>query len=347
MKVAVYAIAKNEEKFVARWCESAREADYLSILDTGSTDGTVDVAANHGVHVWQRTYNPWRFDTARNDSLKALPADIDLCIALDLDEELQPGWRERLAQAHADGVTRPRYQYTWSWNGNRPGLVYGGDKIHARHGYQWRHPVHEIITPLGVEVQGWCGVEIHHHPDPGKSRSTYLPLLELSVREDPDDDRNAHYYARELLFAGRRDDAAAEFHRHLSLPSAVWAPERARSMRYLFDCTGDVEWLHKAAREAPGRREAGVELAYWHHNAGQWEACLSAAVTALAITERPLDYLCEEFAWGPLPHDLAAVAAHRLGLRFEAHAHGLAALRLDPYDPRLAGNLSHYERAAA
>ena len=36
MKIAVYTIAKNEVSFVNRWFNSAKEADSLHILDTGS-----------------------------------------------------------------------------------------------------------------------------------------------------------------------------------------------------------------------------------------------------------------------------------------------------------------------
>lgn len=346
MRVAVYAIAKNEEQHVSRWAASAVDADYLSILDTGSTDGTVDRAASLGVNVWQRTYDPWRFDTARNDSLGALPDNIDMCIALDMDEVLAPGWRTHIEQAFTDGITRPRYQYTWSWNGTTPGLQYGGDKIHTRHGYTWRHPVHEVITPLGEERQGWYGLEIHHHPDRGKSRGHYLPLLALSVEEDPCDDRNAHYYARELLYADRPDEATTEFVRHLNLPTAIWAPERARSMRYLYQLTGDVDWLLQARATCPERREPLVDLALHYYRTGDWQASLAAAVAALRIRVKPLDYLCEEFAWGGMPHDLAAVAAHNLGYVHEARFHGMRALQLDPYDERLAVNMRHYEAAA-
>ena len=40
-KVCVYAICKNEEKFVKRWVASMKEADEIYVLDTGSTDNTV------------------------------------------------------------------------------------------------------------------------------------------------------------------------------------------------------------------------------------------------------------------------------------------------------------------
>ena len=40
MKVCVYAIARNEEQFVDRWMDSMAEADWVCVLDTGSTDRT-------------------------------------------------------------------------------------------------------------------------------------------------------------------------------------------------------------------------------------------------------------------------------------------------------------------
>ena len=66
-KVCVYAISKNEEKFVDRWVESMKEADYIYVLDTGSTDNTVEKLKELGVHVTSKIINPWRFDVARNE----------------------------------------------------------------------------------------------------------------------------------------------------------------------------------------------------------------------------------------------------------------------------------------
>lgn len=344
-RIAVYTIAKDEEKFVARWVESARGADGLFILDTGSSDKTVAVAESLGVTVASIDVSPWRFDVARNAALAMVPEDYDLCVALDMDEVLVEGWRDHLDQAIVDGVTRPRYKYTWSWNAGKPGLQYGGDKIHSRAGYFWKHPVHEVLRADGAEVQGWCDLEIHHHPDNTKSRGQYFPLLELAVAEDPDDDRNAHYLAREYFFNGMLDKAEAEFLRHLSLSSAVWGPERAQSCRYLYKITRDADWLAAAIEEAPDRREALVELAQHYHDEGKWWPCLQAAMAALNVRQRPLEYLTEEFAWGSLPHDLAAVAAFRLGLVHEAAHHGMEALKLNPYDDRLVGNYGFYREA--
>jgi glycosyltransferase involved in cell wall biosynthesis len=344
MKIAVYTIALNEEQFVNDWYESAKDADYLLIADTGSTDNTIGIAESLGINVVKISIYPWRFDDARNASLASLPKDIDMCISLDMDEVLVPGWRKELEGIKPE-TTRPRYKYTWSWKQDgEPGLQYGGDKIHARHGYRWKHPVHEVlVTDRMDEVQEWIGLEIEHYPDETKPRSQYLPLLELSVVEDPSDDRNAFYYARELFFYNRFDEAVKEFRRYLELPTAKWGPERAAAYRYLAKCdkTFADQYLIGAIREAPGRREALVELSQYYYNTQEWRLCYNYATDALAIDEKPLDYLCEDFAWGSLPHDLAGIAAYNLGNIEEAIHQTDMALTFGN-DIRLINNLNYY-----
>lgn len=350
MKTAVYAIALNEEQFVERWYESAKEADYLLIADTGSQDGTIALAKSLGINVISVGIRPWRFDDARNASLAAIPLDVDYCIALDLDEVLLPGWKAELEKAHNQGWTRPRYQYTWSWADEEkglPGLQYGGDKIHTRKNYRWKHPVHEVLRVYGSEeVQGWTSLEIQHHPDNSKSRGQYFPLLELAVNEDPDDDRTAFYYARELYFNQMYDKAIAEFKRHLSLPKAVWKPERAASLRYLAKCdlSNATSWLKQAVAEDPNRREARLELAMQYYGTGHWNGVFVHAEYCLTqLTEKPLDYLCEEFAWGALPYDLGALSAYHLGKTELALEWGAKAVELDPTNERLQRNLGFYQ----
>ncbi len=347
MKIAVYTIALNEEQFIERWASSASDADYILIADTGSTDKTKSIAKKNNVKVIDLSISPWRFDDARNAALASLPADIDYCIALDMDEVLIPGWRNELEKMFSLGITRPRYQYTWSWKSDGiPGLQYGGDKIHLRHGYRWKHPVHEVlITDRLEEKQGWCNLEIHHYPDLSKPRSQYFPLLELSVKEDPLDDRNAYYYARELFFYREYELAKKEFKRHLSLPTASWAPERAASYRYLAKCdpANAFEYLQKAMAEDPGRREAIVEMAQLMYAEKNWTDCYEFAIDAIAIDVKPLDYLCEDFAWGALPYDLAAISAWHLGMKDQAHKYGELALSLDPQNTRLKDNLYYYK----
>ena len=75
-KVCVYAIAKDEAKFAARWAESMSEADAVYVLDTGSSDDTVKILQAHGVNVRSEIITPWRFDAARNRSARRLSSAI-------------------------------------------------------------------------------------------------------------------------------------------------------------------------------------------------------------------------------------------------------------------------------
>jgi tetratricopeptide (TPR) repeat protein len=266
-----------------------------------------------------------------------------------MDEIMLPGWRAELEKAFEAGATRPRYNYIWNWNADgTPGLTFGGDKIHARQGYRWKNPVHEVLTPDRiVEKQFWTQSTMEHHADNTKSRSQYLGLLKASVDEDPRDDRNTFYYARELFFYNKYVEATAEFKRHLSLPNARWAPERAASMRYLGKINKEEAelWFTLAARESPGRREPHVDLAKYYYGIGNWKLCYEQSTAALAIAEKPLEYLCEAEAWGYTPYDMASISAYNLGMYQEARDNAIKALELGPETDkeRLIANLSFCE----
>ena len=57
-KISVYAICKNEEKFIDRWYNSMKEADNIYVLDTGSSDNSVEKLKNLGVIVKQEIITP-------------------------------------------------------------------------------------------------------------------------------------------------------------------------------------------------------------------------------------------------------------------------------------------------
>ena len=144
-KVCVYAICKNEEKHINRWYKSVSAADEIYVLDTGSTDNSVKKLKALGVNVIQEEIKPWRFDVARNKSLDLLPKDTDICVCVDLDEVFLPGWREELEKVWCDNTTRLRYIYNWSLVKEKPTVSFYYEKIHARNGYKWIHPVHEVL----------------------------------------------------------------------------------------------------------------------------------------------------------------------------------------------------------
>lgn len=355
MKIVVYAICKNEAHFVSRWMKSMSEADQIVVLDTGSTDNTVEQLRALGAQVTVETIRPWRFDVARNRSLELVDPDADICVCTDLDEVFHPGWRNALEAAWVPGTTQATYRYTWSF---RPdggeGVVFWYEKIHARHGYRWVHPVHEVLEWVGPGQPGLKvpaeGIQLDHHPDPEKSRAQYLPLLELAVAETPQDDRSVHYLGREYLFRGRWDDCIHTLKQHLAMPSATWADERAASMRFIaqsYEHKGEPEealrWYLRAVAQAPHLREPLVELALLLYTQQEWDGVLYFTQKALAIRERPRTYICEAEAWGALPYDLRCQAYYHTNRPQLALEAARTALALEPQDERLQGNVKLLE----
>ena len=352
-KICVYAIAKNEAHFIPRFCESAKDADVIVIADTGSTDGLPDVARQHGAIVHDICITPWRFDLARNAALALVPRDVDICISLDIDEMLQPGWREEMERVWLLGkTTRLRYKYEWS-----PGIQFYYEKIHARHGYRWHHPCHEYPVPDGRIQEDWAHSDmlmVVHGADPHKSRGFYLDLLELSVKEDPHCPRNAFYYARELSFNGRWRDSIDGCKRYLAMPASTWDHERAYAYRVIGKCHVELgeaaeaeKAFHQAASEAPHTREGWCELAMLMYRQGRWEECFAYSMKALKITVRPQVYTVDPSAWGALPHDLASISGWQLGLHELALQQGKQALALCPDDARMRGNVNFMEGVVA
>jgi len=347
LKIAVYAISKNEEQFVRRFCESSKEADIISIADTGSTDRTVELARECGAVVHNICINPWRFDKARDTALALLPADVDVCISLDLDEELQPGWREEIERVWKEDTTRLRYKFDWG-----VGIVFYYEKIHHRKGYHWHHPCHEYPRPDKRTKEVWAQSDmllVIHKPDPSKSRGQYLDLLELSVKEDPRCPRNAFYYARELTFHHKWLEAVIALNRYLEMPEATWQNERCYAMRILARSYEELKqdgkpWLQRACQEAPNTREPWVELSELCYRRKEWQECYNAAKSALNIKDKTLVYTMDPSVWGSKPHDYLAIAAFHLGLYTEAVEHGQIAVELSPNDSRMQNNLDFYKK---
>lgn len=346
-KVVVYAISKNESKFVERWVSSMQEADEIYVLDTGSTDDTVEKLKNLGVSVTSEVISPWRFDVARNKSLDLVPLDTDICVCTDLDEVLESGWREKL-ENNWNNQNRLRYKYNWSFDEyNKPIITFLYEKIHDRKNYRWIYPVHEVLEFTGTnEIVTTCdSIVLNHYPDSTKSRSSYLPLLELSVKEYPENDRNMHYLGREYMYYHRWNDSINTLLKHLALPSSTWKPERSASMRFISRCYIHLGlkdeakyWLNKAIEESPNQREGYVELALLELENKNYLNVIFNCIKALTILKNDMIYINEPFCWDSTIPDLLSLSYYNLGMKEEALYYIDKALELNPNDQRLINN---------
>lgn len=87
LKLTFCIIARNEERFIGKCLESIKSiADEIVFVDTGSTDGTIEIAKKYTDKIF---YFPWNnnFSDARNFALSF--ASNPIVFSIDADEELQ------------------------------------------------------------------------------------------------------------------------------------------------------------------------------------------------------------------------------------------------------------------
>jgi tetratricopeptide (TPR) repeat protein len=200
-KICVYTIAKNEEKNVDKWVDSMSEADYICVLDTGSTDSTVEKLRARGVIVEQKTISPWRFDVARNESMKLIPKDTDICVSTDLDELFDKGWAKTLRNEwEPDKYKMGRYYYVFQHTatGGEADSFYR-DKIHTNDPmFKWIFPIHEVLArPEGMPEKLFPRIICHHWQNMQTVRKSYLTLMEMEYSEHPTNTRNLFLLGRE------------------------------------------------------------------------------------------------------------------------------------------------------
>lgn len=182
-KLCVYAICKNEISRIQKWLDSVREADVIVVLDTGSTDGTFEfLQTQKGIILEQQIIEPFRFDVARNKALELVPKDCDICLPLDIDQEMVKDFSKNLKQVWLPDVSImyfPQYFKT----SNKAGRWFA----HLRDEATWKYPVYELLVTDGKKAECLATMVIHDWDIMRESHEMYPELAELGMKENPTD----------------------------------------------------------------------------------------------------------------------------------------------------------------
>jgi glycosyltransferase involved in cell wall biosynthesis/trans-aconitate methyltransferase len=304
---AVYGIYKNEEKFMERFLNSVKDADEIVLCDTGSNDQTNIILQNFkelnpGVNL--KTYkicvSPWRFDDARNTALSLIDGDMDICISLDIDEYPMENWREVLSNRWDLNFTRYYHKFKTIWANGRFS-AHWHERIHKRCGYTWKLPVHEILEYQGEEKICWIDdFWIYHEPDHKKSRSSYLPMLEQSIKERPDVWKTWSFLAGEYLSASRYEEALAAIDKALTLKDSDKG--YLHKMKYdLYKNQNKQELamlnLNTSISYLPNRREPYFEKARYLHQLGRNVEAYLTLIEAKNLNQKITDYHYNPSCW--------------------------------------------------
>ena len=242
-KICIYAICKNEIKFIDKWLENMSEADYIVVLDTGSTDGTYEKLLEDPrvTLVKQQEIKPWRFDVARNESMKLIPDDAEILVCTDFDELFEPGWAQLLRDNWVTGQhNRCHYTYVWDHSETgEPQTIFTYDKIHTRD-LHWRFAAHEVLWPEDVNTYRDNALDLrehivlHHWRDLSKSRESYLGLLKLACEEEPDCSHIWSLYGREYLLANDYENAIDILFKTLDCSDIEYADNQKTLLQTLY-----------------------------------------------------------------------------------------------------------------
>lgn len=238
------------------------------------------------------------FDFASARNYAASLASNDWVWQPDCDEYFTTLDLDKIDEAIATpGISRLRYEYVFSHaSDGSPLTAFRHSKCYDRKKMEWRGRVHEVLASKEGEERHLDlppeTVKLEHSQNHATNRRGYLVGLALSAYEGgtaaESEDRCAHYFARELLWAGRYRSAIKEFERHVAM--GKWPAEASQSLVFaaqahkaLGNDTEAVKALHEAVRLEAGRREPFIRLAE-HYTAKQdWQRVACYAAAALQV----------------------------------------------------------------
>ncbi len=198
-KVSLTMIVKNEENNLPRCLESVRDIfDEIVIVDTGSTDRTVEIARSFGAKVFDFAWVD-SFSAARNEALSH--ATGDFAFWLDADDVVEPAEREKLLELlqRLRAGDQAAYVVRCACDPSPDGT--GGDTVvdhirlfPVRDDARWTYRVHEQILPALRQAKvpvRWTNLTVRHtgYADPALrarklERDIRLLALDLAVRPD-------------------------------------------------------------------------------------------------------------------------------------------------------------------
>lgn len=286
MKIAVYAIAKNEQHNVAEWLASVADADGIFVLDTGSKDKTIELLREGGAVVNHMSGGkPFRFDHARNEAMHHVPEDFDVLVSIDFDERLSPNWRQVIEENFDEEADVANYTLVYSFDDEgRILMSYPRMAVHRRNSATWQYAVHELLIPHQDAVRRNLDFYCVHYGE-AKPAGHYLDLLKISHEEHPNDPRTMGYLAREFYGMGNFQMATPLYKSYIQIEQYPPALSEAciRLAQMHTDFVSQEWWLRQAIQSCNDMREPYCELAMFYFRNQMWEHCIAAVKSAAKI----------------------------------------------------------------
>lgn len=237
MTLSLCMIVKDEEQVLERCLKDiANLFDEIIIVDTGSTDNTVDIAKKFTDKVY---FFEWvqDFSKARNYSFSK--ATSDYIMWLDADDVIVESEIEKLKnlKEKLNGEVDCYYlKYAISFDdNNNPTFAYLRERIIKNDGtFFWSDPVHEAITPHG-KIE-YCDITIYHKKIKSTPSDRNLKIYENLIKQKKElTPRQKFYYSRELFYNAKYYDAIKSFEEYLQYYNG-WKENKIEACLTLAKC---------------------------------------------------------------------------------------------------------------
>lgn len=324
--IAVAMIVRNERRDLPRALASVKSiADYVVIVDTGSTDGTQEIARDLGALVFQYTAasiqddkGNWLlqdFSRARNHALeRAEERGATWVMWLDADDVLITPAAIKRASYWAEKECFA----AWIESGNTKWIQHRmirADK-HARfHGR-----CHEYLRLEGLNIGQLDDALIVHHgdPHPGESSNARNLRILLAEWEDEQTPRTAFYIANTHRDGGRHKEAVEWYGKRIAMGEGFrdeWLFSllyQIRSAR-TFDSEHAERLAHQGLQSARDWMEFRMELAQIQYSQKRYEEAIKTATPALDAPMTPTVLWRETWNYKDAPARLISWCHEHLG----------------------------------
>jgi tetratricopeptide (TPR) repeat protein len=325
--ISAVLIVKNEEAVLDRCLTSLAGCDEIVVLDTGSTDQTMEIAKRHTSSVLLTPLiEPFHFAEARNRADRLVTQDWILTI--DADEILDEGsiWAIRRSVRTRAQALGFRLDFKFADENGEDKAVLRKQKIYRRGAFTWGHRVHEQLFPLREgKLHDITDASITHLPNAKKEerRRQNLELLKMSVEEDPGYLRNWRQLGMENFIMGEYAEAIPHLERYLKgrdidpLDRSETHVHIARCLTHLEGRLAEaLEEFDFAHQEAPARREplmykalALINVARLDEAVVELNKCLE-----IPVSGKPEFHLNVEAIWnGSLPKEALEFCQTQIG----------------------------------
>ena len=320
-------IVKNEERMIERALACARPiCDEMIVVDTGSTDRTVELAEAMGARVFNF---PWidDFAAARNASFDH--CTCDWIMWLDADDIITEENQQKILQQKEAGmpdwfnVIVTSYNVWLGIHHEQMRVMRRERLIRRGSGLRWQHAVHENIDHPTYGTNYRYDIAIDHRSDETTRPERTLRnrrLMELAIEGGADHFDILKNYAIDLFDQGRWEEAAAYFlkarerrpnsHREYDILHSL-----SMCARYSGDLEQSLRWATEAAAYDNTQPDGHVMIALYHVDRMEWTDAiihLTAATECNWEDRRESPYV-RPIYFSDAPWDLLAQCYERVG----------------------------------